>query len=136
MKRTHKPYSEELHKLLGKVSSNILNARAAMAKLVLERSEGMDGNDSERAKQLFEQAAEFEQEVAMLLESEGHHEDVYISLVSAASCYQNAERYDKALLLFQQALARPEMPGKLRSEVELLSKSCEIAIMKVVHKVI
>jgi len=109
MKRIHKPYSEELHQLLGKASSNILNARAEMAKI--------DGNDSERAKQLFEQAAEFEQEAAMRLESEGHHEDVYISLVSAASCYQNAERYDKALLLFRQALARPEIPGKLRSGV-------------------
>ncbi len=122
MKRIHKPYSKELQQLLGKASSNILNARAAMAKI--------DGNDSERAKQFFEQAAEFEQESAMQLEAEGHHEDVYISLVSAASCYQNAERYDKALLLFRQALARPEMPPKLRSKVKLLSKHCEIALRR------
>ncbi|MBM3237346.1 hypothetical protein FJZ31_13720 [Candidatus Poribacteria bacterium] len=90
MKRTHESYSKELQQLLGKASSNILNARAAMSRI--------DNNGSEKAKQLFEQAAEFEQEAAMRLESEGHHEDVYISLVSAASCYQNAERYDKALL--------------------------------------
>lgn len=122
MKKTHNPYSKELQQLLGKASSNILNARAEMAKI--------DGNDLERVKLFFEQAAEFEQEAAMRLEAEGHHEDVYISLVSAASCYQNAERYDKALLLFQQALARPEMPEKLRSEVKLLSKSCEIALLR------
>jgi hypothetical protein len=59
-----------------------------------------------------------------------HHEGVHISLVSAASCYQNAERYDKALCFFRQALARPEMSSKLRSEVDLLLKSCEIALMK------
>jgi len=95
-----------------------------------------NGSDSERVKLFFEQAAECEQEAAMQLEAEGYHEDVYISLVSAASCYQNAERYDKALLLFRQALTRPEMPQKLRYEIELLSKSCEIALMKVVHEVI
>ncbi|MFQ6041898.1 MAG: hypothetical protein ACE5PV_13655 [Candidatus Poribacteria bacterium] len=118
MKRTHKPYGKELQQLLGKASNNILNARAAMAKI--------DDNNSERAKQFFERAAEFEQEAAMRLEAEGHHEDVYISLVSAASCYQNAERYDKALLLFQQALARPEMPPKLRAKIKLLSKHCSM----------
>ncbi len=60
----------------------------------------IEGNDPEKVKQFFEQAAEFEQEAAIRLEAEGHHEDVYISLVSAASCYQNAESMIKLCCSF------------------------------------
>jgi len=121
-KQTHKPYSEELHKLLGKASSEILQARTAMAMI--------DGDNPKASKQLFIQAAETEQMAAQRLESEGHVEDVYISLVSAASCYQMAEQQAEALSLFQKALERPEMPKGVRLKVERLVKNSEGALEK------
>lgn len=115
-KISQKPYSNELTKLLGKASSYILKARAIKAR--------KDG-DFSNLIQFFVQAAELEEEAAQRLEAEGHAEDVYISLVSVASCYQQAKHYEKVRQLFQQVLERSDVPAGVRAEVEHLISECK-----------
>jgi len=110
-------YSHELTKLLGKASGYILEARAIKAR--------KDGNHSNLIRFLV-QAAELEEEAIQRLEAEGHTEDIYISLVSAASCYQQAQHYEKARQLFQQVLERPDVPVQMRAEVEHLINECKL----------
>ena len=112
-KISQNPYSDELTKILGKASGYILEARAIQAR--------KDGNHSGLPR-LFVQAAELEEEAAQRLEAEGHTENVYISLVSAASCYQQAKCYENARRLFQHVLALPDVPTTVRAEVELLNE--------------
>ena len=115
-KISQRRYSEELTKLLGKASSYILKARAIKAR--------KDGNHA-GLSQLFIQAAELEEEAVQRLEVEGHTEDVYISLLSAASCYQQAKCYEKACEAFQKTLGLPNLPKVVRAEVEQRIDECK-----------
>jgi dTDP-4-amino-4,6-dideoxygalactose transaminase len=105
-----------LTKILGKASSYILKAHAIKAR--------KDGNHTGLA-QSFIKAAELEEEPAQRLEAEGHSEDAYISIVSAASCYQQAKDFKRARKLFKRVLTLPNVPSTVRTEVKHLIDECK-----------
>jgi tetratricopeptide (TPR) repeat protein len=119
MQERKKAYSEELRKLLDAASLQIHEAQITAA-----RQHG----DPAEARRLFSEAARLEEKVVRQLMVEGHEADAYISLVSAASCYQQAERYAEACELFERALARRDLPSGLRPQLEEAMRACAQAL--------
>lgn len=115
-----KPYSDKLIRLINRKSGLIISANTELDRI--------DGDGREKAKRLFLQAAQLEQEVIRQLALEGHEEDIYISLVSAASCYKMADMYEESLKFFKEVLSRDRLPDGMREKVIRLAQECEEAL--------
>ena len=106
------PDSDEIDKLAAKKTNLLWQARRKM-------DEGLIAE----AKVLYEETAQYEEQLAHLLEVTSPPVDVVISLASAASCYMKAEHYGLALKLFDRALQKDITP-ELRRELEKLKRKC------------
>lgn len=115
-----KPYSDKLIRLINRKSGLIISANTELDRI--------DGDGQEKAKRLFLEAAQLEWEVIRQLALEGQEEDIYISLVSAASCYKMAGMYEISLKLFREALLDDGLPDKIRNRVIQLAQECEEAL--------
>jgi hypothetical protein len=81
-----------------------------------------DQGSSEEAGSEWLRAAIHEEQVACLLEAEGHDLEAAVHHVSAASCYVRVERYVRAVALLRSALSFPLRPA-YRREVEKMLQS-------------
>jgi len=115
-----KHYSDRLIRLINRKSGLIISANTELDRI--------DSDGREKAKQLFLQAAQMEQKVIRQLALEGHEEDIYISFVSAASCYKMAGMYEESLKFFKEAILRDGLPDRMREKVTQLAQECEEAL--------
>ncbi|MBI1923193.1 hypothetical protein HYR99_02970 [Candidatus Poribacteria bacterium] len=106
------PDSNKVDKLAAKKTNLLWQARRKM-------DEGLIAE----AKVLYEETAQYEEQLARLLEVAAPPVDVVISLASAASCYMKAEQYELASQLFDRALLKDITP-ELRRELEKLKRKC------------
>ncbi len=116
------PYSDELLQLINRKSGLIISANTELDRI--------NGDGQEKAKHLFLQAAQLEQKVIQQLVLEGHKEDIYISFVSAASCYKMAGMYEESLKFFKEALLRDGLPDGMKGKVIQLVQECEGALKR------
>lgn len=123
MTQTHQPpYSNELLQLINRKSSLLLRAEAELAQ--------PKSNGSETAKRMFAEAAELELAIFARRQQEGHIQRLYLTLVSAASCYLSAGSFADALQLFEQILKRDDLPPTMRVEAKSLMQKCEVAMVQ------
>jgi tetratricopeptide (TPR) repeat protein len=116
MVRRHKPYSEEIRRLLDEASLALHSAEIEAAR--------RDRDASAEARRLYLQAALAEEEAARLLTAWGDDPGARISLVSAAHCYEQAEQYADALRVCRRALRHPALPERMRPSLEQLERRC------------
>lgn len=98
--------------LMGK-KSHLLSKAQAFAEMGL----------TETAQPLFLSTAAYEEQIAALLDTEGHELEAAVHRISAASCYQRAEQFGHAVNLYRAALAGP-LRQESRNEVMTMLKAC------------
>jgi hypothetical protein len=106
------PDNNEIDKLAAKKTNLLWRARRKM-------DEGLVAE----ARILYEETAQYEEQLARLLEVTAPPVDVVISLASAASCYMKAEKYELACQLLDRARQKDITP-ELRRELEKLKRKC------------
>jgi len=114
----HIPFSDEIRQLISSKTNLLLRAR-------FRKSAG----DYEEAKKLFEEVAQKEELIGQLLEDSGNGENAVIHLVSAASCYVKAEKYDSADTLLNLILSK-STTAALHHEIQPLLEECYIGKKK------
>lgn len=98
--------------LMGK-KSHLLSKAEAFAEMGL----------TETAQPLFLSTAAYEEQIAALLDTEGHELEAAVHRISAASCYQRVEQFGHAVNLYRAALAGP-LRQESRNEVMTMLKAC------------
>lgn len=72
---------------------------------------------------LWRLAAAKEEHAALVLEAEGRNLEAAVHRISAASCHEVVEEYDRALSLLHAALSEPMRPA-YRAKIEKQLKDC------------
>ena len=101
-----------LDKLLGEASWLLSHAQALV-----------DYERPEEAKAELAKAANYEEEVAFLLDALGRHQEAILHRVSAATCHENLSNYPQAVTLLWAALAG-EITEEYRLKLEKQIKRC------------
>lgn len=104
-------YSEILKELMGKKSYHLSKANA-LCEIGME----------ETAQPLFLSAAGFEEQIAVLLDTDDQELEAAIHRISAASCYKAAGNLNNAVNLFRAALSSPLQEKTRRTTKELLDE--------------
>ena len=112
MATQHVQFSDEIRQLISGKTNLLLRARFRKS-----------ADDYEEAKKLFEKVAQNEEQIAQLLEGSGHKENAVIHLVSAASCYMKAGKYDTADTLLNFILSKSPTAA-LHREIQPLLEEC------------
>ena len=80
---------------------------------------------AETAKPLWLSAASLEERIAPLLESIGRASDAALHRVSAASCFERAEEFGRAVNLYRAALAGPLPTARGRKREAIIAQALE-----------
>ncbi len=90
---------------------------------------------AETAKPLWLSAASLEERIAPLLESIGHAADAALHRVSAASCFEQAGEFGRAVNLYRAALAGP-LPAPRHAEIQQMLAGCLKRLTDAEHQVV
>lgn len=107
-----KPYMNTLKDIMGRKSSILSKAQ------VLEEMEMR-----ETAQPLWLSAAGYEEQIAPLLDTLSREHEAAIHRISAASCYQKADHFYRAINLYRAALSAP-LRAETRAEVQKMLNDC------------
>jgi hypothetical protein len=107
-----KPYPKYIRDLMAEKSAVLFKAHT-LAEMGME----------ETAIPLWASAASYEERLAPLLEAVGRELEAAVHRISAASCYQRAGEWGRAVNLFRAALAGP-LPQHTRQDVERFLADC------------
>ena len=105
-------YPEAVKELMGK-KSYLLSKAQALADIGL----------METAQPLFLSVASYEEQIAALLDTDGHELEAAIHRISAASCYAKADRLSHAVNLYRAALSGL-LQSNTRADVLKLLSDC------------
>lgn len=105
-------YTEAVKELMGKKSYLLSKAQALS-----------DIGMIETAQSLFLSVASYEEQIAALLDTDGHELEAAIHRISAASCYAKADRLSHAVNLYRAALSGP-LQSNTRADVLKLLGDC------------
>ena len=110
------PYTKALKKLMDQ-KSEILSKAQTLS----------DIGTPETAKSLWLSAADYEEHIAPMLDVLGRELEAAIHRISAASCYEKAGEFKRAVNLYRAALSGP-LCDDTRLEVEKMMSSCLVEL--------
>jgi hypothetical protein len=108
----------------GKASAALIDHMLGEASWLLSHAQALtDYGRKDEASAEWERAAQCEEQVACLLDSDGQELEAAIHRVSAASCYEKRGQYTRAVTLLRAGLGGP-LHHEYRGRVEQLLVRC------------